>query len=176
MLAPSLYHFFRRHVHQAFSERGLDEPGTVDYIADVLARFAHTPALYALLDEKGVPLERIAQMLMELRRAQGMDGPPDRSRQALVTRHIGEYTLFMTGFFRERLEARGELSYYIDNGRSAYWRSADYEINARRAQVFRRLYFKLDRVAGALDHARRAQFPIATTQNTKNPLVALWRR
>lgn len=177
MLAPSLYQFFRRHIHHAFSERGLDEPGSVDYIADVLTRFAHTPALYAVRDQAGVPLERIAHMLIEWRRAQGAEGPRGRSRQALIMRHVGEYTLFMSGLFRERLQARGELNYYLDNGRTAYWQSADFEINPRRAQVFRRLYFNLDKVAGALDHVRRDRFPLSgTALDRPGPLGALWRR
>lgn len=188
MLAPSLYQFFRRHVHQAFGEEGLNEPATIDYVSDVLARFAHTPALYAIRDANDVPIEHIAQMLVEWQRA-GEDRR-DLSRQALIVRHVGEYSLFMSGLFRERLRARGQLNYYLDHGRSAYWQTADIEPNPRRSSVFRKLYYTLDRVCDSLDKLRRERLPlsdigVATTaasddgdsrnQLANRPLAALWR-
>ena len=174
MLAPSLYQFFRRHVHQAFGNEGLDEPATIDYVSDVLTRFAHTPALYAVRDADGIPLEHIAQMLVEWQRAG--EAPGERSRQALITRHLGEYSLFMSGLFRERLQARGQLNYYLDHGRSAYWQTADFETNPKRSTVFRKLYFNLDRVCRTLDTWRRVQLPMAGGAAEPNaPLVALWR-
>lgn len=178
MLTPTLYQFFRRHVQRGFGMHGIDEPATVDYVSDVLTRFAHTPALYSIKDSTtGISLERIAQLLVEWRRAQGGDeGRADRGREALVIRHIGEYAMFMSGLFRERLRARGELNYYLDNGRSAYWRSADYEHNPARARVFRRLYYDLERIAVALDAMRREQFPLELEGfDTNTPVVALWR-
>ena len=176
MLAPSLYQFFHRQVQHAFGARGLGEPETVDYVSDVLTRFAHTSALYALHDTDGTPLEYIAQMLLERQKAEGEGGARDRSRQATITRHVGEYSLFMSGLFRERLQKAGRLNYYLDHGRSAYWQSADMEINPKRSQVFRRLYFELERVSRTLDYIRRVQFPLDIDERDLNtPLVAVWR-
>lgn len=177
MHTPSLYQFFRRQIQHAFKERGLAEPGTVDYVSGVLTRFAHTPTLYGVRNAEDKPIENIAHMLLEWRRAQGEDDAPrDRSRQVMIMRHIGEYSLFMSGLFRERLQARGQLNYYLDQGRSAYWQSADFETNPNRAKVFRRLYFDLERVSNILDYARRVQFPFnPPTLKQDTPLVALWR-
>lgn len=174
MLTPTLYQFFRRQVQQAFGERGFTEPATIDYVSDLLTRFAQTPALFAIHNADDLPLEHIAHMLMEWRRAQGdEEAPPDSSRQALIVRHIAEYTLFMSGLFRERVEARGQLNYYLDHGRSAYWQTADFETNPKRSQVFRRLYFNLEKVANTLDYIRRVQFPLTNANAT--PALALWR-
>ena len=176
MLSPTLYQFFRRHLQHAFGERGLAEPATVDYVSEVLTRFAHTPELYAVKDTDGTPLEHIAQFMLELRRAQGDDDrAADSARQALITRHVGEYSLFMSGLFRERLAARGQLNYYLDHGRSAYWHTADFEPNPRLSQVFRRLYFNLEKISGALDHMRRVQFPLDAASKAAAPGQALWR-
>lgn len=175
MLSPTLNQFFRRHLQHAFGERGLAEPATVDYVSEVLTRFAHTPNLYAVQDGDGAPLEHIAQFLLELRRAQGDDdNAADNARQALITRHVGEYSLFMSGLFRERLKSRGQLNYYLDHGRSAYWQTADFEPNPRLSQVFRRLYFNLEKISGALDHMRRVQFPM-DPQLAPAPGQTLWR-
>lgn len=175
MLSPNLYQFFRRHLQHAFGERGLAEPATVDYVSEVLTRFAHTPELYAVKDADGTPLEHLAQFMLELRRAQGDDDrAADSARQALITRHVGEYSLFMSGLFRERLASRGQLNYYLDHGRSAYWQTADFEPNPRLSQVFRRLYFNLEKITGALDHMRRVQFPLEAAK-TAAPGQALWR-
>lgn len=176
MLSPTLYQFFRRHLQHAFGERGLAEPATVDYVSEVLTRFAYTPELYAVKDTDGIPLEHIAQFMLELRRAQGDDDrAADSPRQALITRHVGEYSLFMSGLFRERLAARGQLNYYLDHGRSAYWQTADFEPNPRLSQVFRRLYFNLEKISGALDHMRRVQFPLDAATHAAAPAQALWR-
>lgn len=175
MLVPTLYQFFRRHVQRGFGEHGITEAATVDYVSDMLARFADTSALYPLRDRDDEPLERVAQFLVELQRAQGWgEDAPDRGREVALTRHLAEYALFMSGLFRDRLQARGQLAYYANHGRSAFRQSADYERNGKRAQVFRRLYFDFDRAARSLDHIRRAQFPLpSATEN--GPLVALWR-
>ncbi len=176
MLVPTLYQFFRRQVQQGFGERGIAEPATVDYVSDVLTRMAHTAALYPLRDAEGTPLERIAQFLLEWQRAEGLDGErADRSRQALITRHLAEYTLFMSGLFRERLQARGEVAYYIEHGRSAFWQTADYESNYKRKQVFRRLGVDFARVADTLDNMRRVQLPM-TSSTATGGMAALWRR
>lgn len=176
MLVPSLYQFFRRQVQHGFGERGLAEPATVDYVSDILARFAETSALYPIQDADGASLEYIAQFLAEYQRAQGGDqAPENRPRQAAIVRHLGEYTLFMSGLFRERLQARGQLGYYMDHGRSAFWQSADFERNPGRAQLFRRLYFNFERISGALDYVRRVQFPLKTVPSKDAPLLAMWR-
>ncbi len=177
MLVPTLYQFFRRHLQQGFKEHGLTpEPATVEYISDILTRFAGTSNLYPVRNAEGRPLEHVAQFLMECRRAQGLEETPaDRSRQVLLTRHLGEYALFMSGLFRERLQAHGQLNYYMDHGRSAFWQSADFEANQKRAQLFRRLYFNFERISGTLDHIRRAQFPMKSIPSREAPLIALWR-
>lgn len=173
MRVPSLYQFFRHQLQHGFQAHGLKgAPPTVDYVSDMLARFAHTRTAYALHDDDGRPLEHIVDMLVAFARTEEQGRA--RTREGAIVRHIGEYTLFMSGLFRERVAARGELNYYVAQGRSAYWRSADYEINPARRQLFRRLYQDFAPISDILDYVRRVQFPVRTDA-PHDPLAAYWR-
>lgn len=169
-MSVTLYHFFHRHVQHGFGARGITEPSTIEYVSDLLTRFAHTSALYATTDNDGRPMETVAQFLCAWRRAQDHG---ETGGQALIMRHLGEYTLFMSGLFRDRIKSRGQLNYYLDHGRSAFWASAGFERNPGQARLFRRLYFDFERVSNALDCLRRDQLPLAQ-EAVRNPLTAMW--
>lgn len=114
------------------------------YLAeDLLTRFLHVDQLYRLRDARGRPLADVAEMLM----SGEASGVSAELHALTVQRHIGDYTLFMTGLFPESLEqirrdwARkdsvmmqlGDLlipfrdpgDYYEEAGRRAYWRAAE---------------------------------------------------
>lgn len=175
MRVPSLQQFFHRQVQQGFGRYGLTQAATVEYVSDVLTRFAHTGALYPIHSSDDRPIENIAGLLMEWRGAQGeLDRPVNRGREALVVRHIGEYALFMSGLFRERLRARGQLGYYLSHGRGAYWQCAARESDPKRARVFEELHRDFERIAHALDYVRTTQLPLHTAAPA-SPLLAWWR-
>lgn len=176
MRLPSLQQFFRHQLQQSFHEHGLNDAGTIDYVADVLARFAYTRLFYALHDAEGRPLEHIVDMLIANQEAQdGARGRAVRSHANTIMKHIGDYTLFMSGLFRERVAARGELDYYLAHGRNAFWRSADYEPNPARRHTFRRLYQDFAPISDMLDYLRRVQLPIEGRAGADNLLAAYWR-
>ncbi len=177
MRFPSLYQFFRHQVQRGFDRHGLAEPATVEYVSDMLKRFAQTRALYAIHDQRGRSLDRIAELLAEYYGGgQPKDAVPDRHRQSTVARHIGEYALFMSGVFRERLRRRGELDYYVFNGRNAFRHCAYHELSPKRQQLFRLLGCRFGHIADALDHMVRAQFPLSPRSVTTHTFVeSLWR-
>jgi len=176
MRLPSLQQFFRHQLQQGFHTHGLREAGTVEYVSDVLTRFAHTRAFYALRDADGKPLEYIVDMLASWQHAQDNGrGRRDGARERAVMRHLGDYTLFMSGLFRERLKARGELNYYVANGRSAFLRSADYEPNPARRRTYRQLYQDFNPISDMLDYLRRVQLPLNGRAGSENLLAAFWR-
>lgn len=178
MRLPSLQQFFRHQLQHGFRACGLSETGTIDYVSEVLARFAHTRLLYALRDADGRPLEYIVDMLAAWQQAQegGRGGARHSARAAPIMRHVGDYTLFMSGLFRERLAARGELDYYMAHGRSAFRHSADHESNPARRQTYRRLYEDFTPISDVLDYLRRVQFPLAARTGSDDLLGAYWRR
>jgi hypothetical protein len=174
MRLPTLHQFFRHQLNQGFASRGLAEPSTVDYISDVLARFAQTRALYAVAGTDGRPLEHIVDFLCAARD----DGarPNDRARRRSVMCHLGEYTLFMSGLFRERLRRRGELKYYMEQGSTAYGECAGTEPQPGRRQLFQRIHRDFARIADTLDDMRRGQLGPSLPANAGNLVTALWRR
>lgn len=171
MRLPTLHQFFRHQLEQGFQARGLEKSETVEYVSDVLTRFAQTRTLYPLHDDAGRPLEHIVDMLTACQQAH--ETGSRAAVESSIVRHIGEYTLFMTGLFRERVEARGELDYYTAHGRSAFWRSADYEFNPNRRRVFRQLYQDFEPISDILDYLRRVRFPLQA--RTDDLLAAFWR-
>ncbi|HUW97685.1 MAG TPA: hypothetical protein VMV40_02425 [Acidiferrobacter sp.] len=170
-MTPTLYQFFHRHIQHGFGRAGIAEPTTVAYVSDLLTRFAHTDALYPINDSEQRPLTTLVQFLVEQRAAQAKGHGHDM----VVVRHLAEYTLFMSGFFRDRLRARGQLSYYADHGRSAFGQSADLEKNTGQARVYWRLQHDFGRVAETLDDIRHHQLPLPAGAFDQ-PLTALWRR
>ena len=169
-MTPTLYQFFHRHIQHGFRRAGLAEPATVAYVSDVLTRFARTDALYPLNDKEQRPLTALVQFLTEQRAAQ----EDDRTHEMIVVRHLAEYTLFMSGFFRDRLKARGQLSYYADHGSSAFGQSADFEKNSGQARVYWRLQRDFAHVTETLDEIRRRQLPLPP-ETFDQAMTALWR-
>lgn len=173
MRIPTLYQFFRHQLSSGFAARGLSEPATVDYVSEVLTRFAQTRSLYAMTDAQGRALEYIVDFIAAACDDRGARS--DRARMRSVMRHLGEYTLFMSGLFRERLKARGELNYYMVQGASAYGQCADAEPQSAQRALFRRLHNNFARIADSLDDMRRARLPLSLTANSDNMILALWR-
>lgn len=177
MRLPSLQQFFRHQLQQGFQACGLNPAaGTIEYVSEVLAQFAHARVFHSLRDDEGRPLEYIIDMLVAWQQAQeGRNGRRDVAREGAIVRYIGDYALFMSGLFRERVKARGELGYYVAHGRNAFWRSADYEANPARRQTYRRLYHDFSPISDILDYLRRVQFPLEGRRDSDNLLAAYWR-
>ena len=171
MRLPSLYQFFRHQVSHGFHRHGIAEPATVDYVSDMLARFAEMRQFHALRDTDGRALDYLVDMLAAWQ--QGESASPAHGR--FILRHLGEYTLFMSGIFRGRLKGRGELDYYLAHGSSAYWRCADCELNPRQRQVYWHLHQDFGRISNTLDDMRREQFPLSYSTDNPSLLSAFWR-
>jgi hypothetical protein len=96
-------------------DAGVRDPLIGDYIAALLANFAHVDNLYRLRDARGKRLEEVGLMLIEsnpLLAARSFD------RERAVRKHIGDYTLFLAGLFPEyvaSLPRRGlRLDAFVD--------------------------------------------------------------
>ncbi|MCW5943566.1 MAG: hypothetical protein KIS66_15145 [Fimbriimonadaceae bacterium] len=98
-----LRRYFGEVVHRAFAKR-LEIRGEEEverYLTDMLLRFLHEDALYAIRDLDGRPVRTVAEMLLEGDVRFNADSF-DRERE--VHRHIGDYLLFWTGVYPEHLE------------------------------------------------------------------------
>lgn len=81
-----------------FEDVRLEEPQVATYVAALLADFARTENLYRIRNALGKRLEDVGAMLLESNPL--LDAASfDRERE--VRKHVGDYTLFMTGLFPE---------------------------------------------------------------------------
>jgi hypothetical protein len=123
-----LQELFTDLIHQHFDrDIGLRDADMQDYIINVLSEFCEVEQLFKLRNADGRSLDDVGEMLLESDPIYGPAPSFDRERQ--VRKHIGDYTLFLSGMFpesinqyrlrRQRLEnlvdfiKAGKESYYI---------------------------------------------------------------
>ena len=155
-----LRRFFDQAIRASFADLAYRDDQAADYLADMLTRFARTENLFP----RGsvVPrLETVVDMLLEIQGAWQDEAASFRpEREVSVRRHIGDFTLFMTGIFRERVERTASAGYYIAEGKRAYHFVSEHARAGRVATAppFRRLAERFESYARALDYARRVHF------------------
>ena len=176
-VAPSLKRFFDRLVRRSLADLRLgDGDPAADYLAALLARFARTDQLYAVRGAAGQPLESVVELLLEVQRVWEFDQPHfDPFRERDVRQHIGDYTLFMTGIFREHVEHRASTHFYVREGKRAYQVVADFERSALKpdARLFATLAERFERYAYALAYMKRVYLRPPDTPAALQPVLRL---
>lgn len=157
----SLRRFFNRVVHRSFGDLALGSDPAGPYLSDLLTRFACAENLYPSGALPGQRLESVAEVLLEIQRAWDIDSPhfnPTRERE--LRRHVGDYTLFMTGLFRERVERLSATGYYIREGQRSYRYVSEHDRAGARTEacLFRRLADRFEGYASALNYMRKVYF------------------
>jgi hypothetical protein len=155
-----LQRFFDRVIRASFHDLALDGDPAAPYLADLLTRFARTENLHprALTLPR---LESVVDMMLEIQAVWQADTPEFRPEHEVnVRRHIGDYTLFMTGIFPERVRREAGTSFYIAQGKRAYRFVSEHARASSRGTPapYRRLAERFENYAGALDYARRVHF------------------
>jgi hypothetical protein len=113
----SLRQFFENLVWRHFTEDvRLEEPSITQYVSDLLSSFAHIKNLYQIRNAYGKQLDDVGEMLVE---SNPMLEATSLDRERAVRKHVGDYTLFMTGLFPESVAKsnqakRRRLDAYID--------------------------------------------------------------
>ena len=142
---PTLRRHFGALVERVFLQTlGVYESCVVDYLADVLADFAHMGRVYKIKDLEGRTLHDVADMLLH---ADVRLQAASFNREREVHKHIGDFTLFWAGVYPEalpRLQAqtrRDHLLDFVQQGKNSYAIAAahDYGHYRREAPVLRRL-------------------------------------
>jgi hypothetical protein len=154
-----LRRFFDQAVRASFNDLAIEDEPAATYLADLLTRFARTENLFP----SGVALPRletVVDMLLEVQSAWQEDAPTFRpEHEVSVRRHIGDYTMFMTGVFRERVERLASHAFYVAQGKRAYHFVSEHARATRRPAPYRRLAEQFESFASALDYTRRVHFP-----------------
>ena len=163
MWSPNADHPLRRLfagiTEQTFIQTlGLADPPLTDYLSGMLSRFIHIDAVFRLSDGKGKRLEEVAEMMIE---AEAM--PPEGRTRREVHRHIGDFTLFWTGVYPERLNrlrhalSKDQFLDYCEQGKRSYYIASTFEDDPYRdeAPVLRRLSEEFELCAYGLNQVRR---------------------
>ena len=162
-----LRRFFDGALRASFRDLALHDDPVAAYLADLLTRFARTEQLFP----RGITGQRLECVVDLLLEAQALWQDPSflPEREVTVRRHIGDYTLFMLGVFRERVERMASTGYYVTQGQRAYRFVSEHDRASGRPQapaggpLFRRRADRVEGYASALDYARRVHFPQAST-------------
>ena len=111
--------YFYLLVRHAFQQLGLDDRTVTDYVAELLAEFSESHQLACPVDLPNAAPECVVDMILSMQ---------DRgeAERFSVSAHIGNYALFMTGLYPERIAARRErrgapgINYYESMGSRHY--------------------------------------------------------
>ena len=137
---------------------GVADPPLMDYLSDMMSRFISLDAIFRLHGLKGKRLDEVADMVLD---AESM--PPEGRTRREVHRHIGDFTLFWTGLYPERLEklrsalTKDSFINYCEQGKRSYYIASTFadEPFTEEAPILRRLSEGYEMIAYGLNHVRR---------------------
>ena len=154
---------FERALRASFGDLRLADPPAAAYLAELLTRFVRVEAAFP----RGLAarrLETVADLLLEIQAAWQAPAAFAPEREVVLRRHIGDFTLFMTGIFPERVARTASTRYYVARGREAYRFVAEHDRASSRpvgrdgGRLYRRLADRFEAYVGVLDYARRVHF------------------
>ncbi len=152
-------------VRHVFRRSDINDRRVADYVAEVLWEFSRTERAGCLVPGQTAPLDYFFEMLAALRTA-------DDRTSFFIRAHIGNYSLFLSGVFPERIRFRAErrgspdLSYYEDLGRAQYRMASDHRL-ARRlelTQIFSTLSERFETSRLALNDIAERLFSLGDPQ------------
>ena len=111
-------------VRQALLEGGVDDENTSDYVASMLVSFGRARRAYRISSGDDNEFHYLTDMIAEPRSADGR-------RRFLLSVHMGNFALWMSGLFPDYLEARTRrkgappLSYFEELGATGYFGASE---------------------------------------------------
>jgi len=131
-LRVSTHFYFYVLVRHVFLRSDLKDRAVADYVAEVLAEFTHSERARCVVPGQTNPLDYFFEMLAALQTA-------DDRTSFYIRVHMGNFSLFLSGVFPERIRFRAEkrgfpdLKYYEGIGRSQYRVASDHRLAQRYA-------------------------------------------
>ena len=164
-------HPLRRLFRELVTRHFQDDPSIAEYVCGLLTDFIHIDHLYRIRNSRGKRLEEVGEMLIEsnpMLEARSFDYERE------VRKHIGDYTLFLTGLYPKyvaSLPRRGlrldSLLDYVRTGKESFRIVSCFDQFEYRneAPLFRRLsdsfelrVFGLNLVKQDLEREQREQY------------------
>ena len=150
----SLKAFFGRLVRISFFDLGIEnESNIASYLTDLLSDFARTERLYKMRDSEGRQIQTVVEMLVKDQTESQETAEWERE----IRKHIGDFTLFISGIFRDYVISGSYLNYYMDEGAKSYQFVSRFDLERGRGNpiVFSKLSRNFEYYSGALDYMRR---------------------
>src|SRR5262249_7768838 len=151
-----LHRLFRGLTEHAFmTELGIGDPPLVGYVAELLAGFVPSAAVWRLRDPQGRPLTAVTAMVA------AAEAADDTARRREWHRHVGDYTLFLAGGRPEglaKLRGKGSpdaLINYQEQGKRSYYLASTLSGGSSQGSVLRRLSDQFELCAFGLSCVRR---------------------
>lgn len=163
-------------VRQVFRRSGILDRAVADYVAEVLAEFAQAERARCVVPGQDNPLDYFFEMLTALQKA-------DERTSFFIRAHIGNYSLFLSGVFPDRIrfraEARGfpDVKYYDALGRTHYRAAGDHRLAHRYelAPIFNTLSERFETTRLALNDIADRLFSIGDPDYSLETLLSLHR-
>jgi len=120
-------------VRTVFRRSGIQDRAVADYVAELLAEFAQAERGRCMIPGRPIPLDYFFEMLAALETA-------DERTSFLIRAHMGNYSLFLSGVFPDRIRFRAEMrgfpdvKYFEALGRTQYRVAGDHRL-ARRYEL-----------------------------------------
>ncbi len=126
----------------------------------MLVDFTHRDSVFRIRNDRGFPIEQVAEMLVE---GDVALNATSFIREREVHKHIGDFTLFWTGVYPEMLKTLRHQSQcdhlidYVQQGRASYRIAStfDYGEYATQAPVLRQLAERFEACRLGLQHVRQ---------------------
>jgi hypothetical protein len=139
-------------VRQVLRRSDIKDRAVADYVAEVLAEFSRAERSRCAVPGQAAPLDYFFEMLTALQTA-------DDRTSFLIRVHIGNYSLFLSGVFPDRIRFRAEtrgfpdLRCYEGLGRTQYRVASDHRLAQRYevAQIFSTLAERFETTRLALN-------------------------
>jgi len=151
----SIKSYFSKLVNMSFLDLGKekDDKAAV-YLTDMLTEFARTETLYKITDSEGRKVQTIVDMLLENQKN------TSENTERELRKYVGDFSLFMSGIFREYVDKNSYLSYYVNEGMKSYFvvSRLDLEMGKGDPIIFSKLSRDFEFYSGALDYMRKVYF------------------
>lgn len=166
----SLKAFFGKLIKMSFHDLGKEKDmKAASYITDMLAEFVRAEKLYRIRDTEGKRVETVVDMLLEAQ----SDSQESSDFEREMRKYIGDFTLFMTGIFRDYITRRSYLDYYINEGTKSYFLVSRLDLEAGKGDpiMFSKLSHDFEFYSGALDYMKRVYFQTGASGDPFSDLV-----
>jgi len=171
-LRVSCRFYFYILVRNVFRRSNINDRNVADYVAEVLAEFAQAERARCVVPGAVNPMDYFFEMLSALQQA-------DERTSFFIRAHIGNYSLFFSGVFPDRIrfraEARGfpDVKYYDALGRTHYRAASDHRLAQRYelAPIFNTLSERFETTRRALNDIAERLFTISDTDYSLEALL-----